>query len=158
MLPAHGYPKLKEYPHFFGHYGTAWQNQQREFPAFPGAILMTTNCIQKPLEYYKANIFTAGPVGWPGVAHISNRDFSPVIKKALEMPGFQADKEGKYVTVGFARNAVLSVADKIIGAVKKGHIKRFTEGEFWLPAENLLNEGVVTVATDNAARLGCIFH
>jgi hydroxylamine reductase len=125
MLPAHGYPKLKEYPHFYGHYGTAWQNQQREFPAFPGAILMTTNCIQKPLENYKGNIFTSGPVGWPGVRHIASRDFSPIIEKALMMPGFQADKEGKYVTVGFGRNAVLSVAGKIIEAVKNGRIKRF---------------------------------
>ncbi len=125
MLPAHGYPKLKKYPHFYGHYGTAWQNQQREFPAFPGAILMTTNCIQKPLENYKGNIFTSGPVGWPGVPHVAGKDFSTVIKKALEMPGFQADKEGKYVTVGFGRNAVLSVADKVIEAVKHGHIKRF---------------------------------
>jgi hydroxylamine reductase len=125
MLPAHGYPKLKWYPHFYGHYGTAWQNQQREFPAFPGAILMTTNCLQKPLENYKRNIFTTGPVGWPDVTHVASKDFSLVIKKALEMPGFEADKEGKYVTVGFARNAVLSVADKIIDAVKKGHIKRF---------------------------------
>lgn len=125
MLPAHGYPKLKRYPHFYGHYGTAWQNQQREFPAFPGAILMTTNCIQKPLENYKGNIFTAGTVGWPGVTHVANRDFTQVIQKALELPGFQADTEGKYVTVGFARNAVLSVAEKIVTAVKQGHIKRF---------------------------------
>jgi hydroxylamine reductase len=125
MLPAHGYPKLKRYKHFYGHYGTAWQNQQREFPAFPGAILMTTNCIQKPLENYKGNIFTTGTVGWPGVTHVANKDFSLVIRKALEMPGFQADTEGKYVTVGFARNAVLSVADKIIDAVKQGRIKRF---------------------------------
>jgi hydroxylamine reductase len=125
MLPAHGYPKLKKYPHFYGHYGTAWQNQQREFPAFPGAILMTTNCLQKPLENYKGNVFTSGPVGWPGVRHIASRDFSPVIEKALAMPGFQADQEGKYVTVGFGRNAVLSVAGKIIEAVKNGRIKRF---------------------------------
>jgi hydroxylamine reductase len=125
MLPAHGYPKLKKYPHFYGHYGTAWQNQQREFPGFPGAILMTTNCLQKPLENYKGNIFTSGPVGWPGVRHIASRDFSAVIEKALVMPGFQADKEGKYVTVGFGRNAVLSVAGKIIEAVKNGRIKRF---------------------------------
>jgi hydroxylamine reductase len=125
MLPAHGYPKLKQYKHFYGHYGTAWQNQQREFPVFPGAILMTTNCIQKPLENYKGNIFTAGTVGWPGVTHIANNDFTPVIQRALELPGFQQDTEGKYVTVGFARNAVLSVADKIITAVKQGHIKRF---------------------------------
>jgi len=124
MLPAHGYPKLKKHAHFYGHYGTAWQNQQREFAAFPGAILMTTNCIQRPMETYKHNIFTSGPVGWPETPHVAG-DFSPVIKRALEMPGFQADTEGKYVTVGFGRNAVLSVADKVIGAVKSGHIKRF---------------------------------
>jgi len=125
MLPAHGYPKLKKYAHFYGHYGTAWQNQQREFAAFPGAILMTTNCIQRPMESYKGNIFTSGPVGWPGTPHVTGEDFSPVIKRALEMPGFQADKEGKFVTVGFGRNAVLSVAGKIIDAVKSGHIRRF---------------------------------
>jgi len=125
MLPAHGYPKLKTYSHFYGHYGTAWQNQQREFAEFPGAILMTTNCIQRPMESYKGNIFTSGPVAWPGTPHVKGPDFSAVIKKALELPGFQADKEGKYVTVGFGRNAVLSVADKVIAAVKNGHIKRF---------------------------------
>ena len=125
MLPTHGYPKLKRYSHFYGHYGTAWQNQMREFAEFPGAILMTTNCLQRPVESYKSNIFTAGPVGYPGVPHVSGRDFSPVIKKALELPGFPADKEGKYVTVGFGRNAVLSVAGKIIEAVKNGHIKHF---------------------------------
>lgn len=125
MLPAHGYPKLKKYPHFHGHYGTAWQNQQREFATFPGAILMTTNCIQRPMKTYKGNIFTSGPVGWPGTPHVTNEDFSAVIKCALELPGFQADTEGKYVTVGFGRNAVLSVADKIIEAVKNGNIKRF---------------------------------
>jgi hydroxylamine reductase len=124
MLPAHGYPKLKAYPHFYGHYGTAWQNQQREFAEFPGAILMTTNCIQRPMDSYKGNIFTSGPVAWPGTPHVTN-NFSAVIQKALELPGFQADKEGKYVTVGFGRNAVLSVADKVIAAVKNGHIKRF---------------------------------
>jgi hydroxylamine reductase len=125
MLPAHGYPKLKAYPHFYAHYGTAWQNQQREFAAFPGAILMTTNCIQRPMESYKGNIFTSGPVAWPGTPHVKGPDFSAVINKALELPGFQADKEGKYVTVGFGRNAVLSVANKVIAAVKNGHIKRF---------------------------------
>ncbi|MEM3377846.1 MAG: hydroxylamine reductase [Candidatus Bathyarchaeia archaeon] len=125
MLPAHGYPKLKAYPHFYGHYGTAWQNQQREFAEFPGAIVMTTNCLQKPIESYKGNIFTSGPVGWPGTPHIAGRDFSPVIKRALELPGFPADREGKYVTVGFGRNAVLSGAGKIIDAVKSGRIKKF---------------------------------
>jgi len=125
MLPAHGYPRLKKFRHFHGHYGTAWQNQQKEFAAFPGAILMTTNCIQKPLENYKENIFTSGPVEWPGVTHIDGPDFSPVIEKASEMPGFSEDRDGKCVTVGFARNAVLSVAGKIVDAVKKGHIRHF---------------------------------
>ena len=125
MLPAHGYPKLKQYPHFYGHYGTAWQNQQKEFAAFPGAILMTTNCIQKPTETYKGNIFTSGPVGWPGATHIAGEDFSPVINKAIALPGFAEDIEGKTVMVGFARNAVLSVAGAVIDAVKKGQIKHF---------------------------------
>jgi hydroxylamine reductase len=125
MLPTHGYPKLKAYPNFYGHYGTAWQNQQKEFAAFPGAILMTTNCIQRPIESYKGNIFTTGPVGYPGVPHISGKDFSPVINKALELPGFPEDIEGKTVLVGFGRNAVLSVAGKVIESVKSGHIKRF---------------------------------
>lgn len=125
MLPAHGYPGLKKYTHLCGHYGTAWQNQQREFAMFPGAILMTTNCIQKPLEVYKDNIFTSGPVGWPGVTHIANDDFSPIIKKALAMPGFIEDKVGKTVMVGFARNAVLEVAGAIVDAVKKKEIRHF---------------------------------
>ena len=125
MLPAHGYPKLKAYSHFYGHYATAWQNQQREFAEFPGAILMTTNCLQRPTENYKGNLFTSGPVSWPGTPHIAGEDFSAVIKKALELPGFKADKEGKFVTVGFGRNAVLSVAGKVIEAVKSGHIRRF---------------------------------
>jgi len=125
MLPAHSYPQLKKYPHFYGHYGTAWQNQQKEFVAFPGAILMTSNCIQQPLDLYKPNIFTSGPVGWPRVTHVDNNDFSSVIKKALEMPGFTEDREGKYVTVGFARNSVMSVASQVVDAVKKGHIRHF---------------------------------
>jgi hydroxylamine reductase len=86
---------------------------------------MTTNCIQKPMESYSKNIFTTGPVGFPGVTHISGKDFSPVINKALELPGFQEDTEGKTVLVGFGRNAVLSVAGKVIDSVKSGHIKRF---------------------------------
>jgi hydroxylamine reductase len=125
MLPTHGYPKLKAYPHFYGHYGTAWQNQQKEFAQFPGAILMTTNCIQRPLETYSKNIFTAGPVGYPGVTHIEGKDFTPVIQKALELPGFPDDVAGKSVLVGFGHNAVLNVADKVIASVKAGHIKRF---------------------------------
>jgi len=125
MLPTHGYPKLKKYSHFYGHYGTAWQNQQKEFAEFPGAILMTTNCIQKPRDTYKDNIFTTGLVGWPGAAHIADKNFAPVIQKALTMPGFAADAEKGSVMVGFARNAVLGVADKVIEAVKNKAIRHF---------------------------------
>ncbi|PVX25718.1 MAG: hydroxylamine reductase [Candidatus Bathyarchaeum sp.] len=123
MLPAHGYPELKKYPHFYGHYGTAWQNQQKEFKAFPGAILMTTNCIQRPLKEYEDNIFTAGLVGWTGVPHIVDKDFSPVIEKALELQGFQEDINAKSVMVGFARNSILSVADKVVEAVKNKSLR-----------------------------------
>ena len=125
MLPTHGYPKLKKYSHFYGHYGTAWQNQQKEFAEFPGAILMTTNCIQKPRDTYKDNIFTTGLAGWPGAAHIPDKNFAPVIQKALTMPGFAADAEKGSVMVGFARNAVLGVADKVIEAVKNKAIRHF---------------------------------
>jgi len=125
MLPTHAYPKLKAYSHFYGHYGTAWFNQQKEFAHFPGAIVMTTNCIQRPTDIYTNNLFTTGPVGYPGVTHLKNKDFSLVIKKALELPGFLADKEDKTVLVGFGRNAVLNVADKVIQNVKDGHIKHF---------------------------------
>src|SRR5574341_424359 len=125
MLPTHGYPGLKKYAHFYGHYGTAWQNQQKEFAAFPGAIVMTTNCIQRPVESYKNNIFTTGLVGWPGVTHIADNNFAPVIKRALELPGFPEDATGKEVMVGFGRNAVLSVADKVIEAVKGRQIRHF---------------------------------
>ncbi len=125
MLPCHGYPELKKYRHFYGHYGTAWQNQQKEFAKFPGAIVMTTNCIQKPVKSYKDNIFTSGLVGWPGVVHISDKDFTPVIEKALAMPGFISDIHGKTVMTGFARNAVMGVADKVIEAVKNKDIRHF---------------------------------
>ncbi len=125
MLPCHGYPELKKYPHLYGHYGTAWQNQGKEFVHFPGAIVMTTNCIQKPKDSYKDNIFTTGLVGWPGVTHIADKDFSPVIEKALSLPGFPEDTDKGAVTVGFARNAVLGVADKVIEAVKSGAIRHF---------------------------------
>ncbi len=125
MLPTHGYPKLKAYPHFFGHYGTAWQNQIKEFGAFPGAILMTTNCIQKPQASYLPNIFTTGLVGWPGAVHVGNEDFSAVIKRALELPGFTDDEDRGTVNVGFGRNAVLGVAGAVIDAVKAGKIRHF---------------------------------
>jgi hydroxylamine reductase len=125
MLPAHGYPGLKRYSHFYGHYGTAWQNQQKEFSRFPGAIVMTTNCLQKPLDTYSGNIFTCGLVGWPGVRHIADGDFTPVTDRALQLQGFTEDQKGKEVMTGFARNAVLGVAETIIGAVKSGQIRHF---------------------------------
>ncbi|MFY9423969.1 MAG: hydroxylamine reductase [Bacillota bacterium] len=125
MLPAHGYPELKKHSHLVGNYGGAWQDQQREFSEFPGAILMTTNCIQKPRETYKGRIFTTGLVAWPGVTHIADKDFTPVIQAALEAPGFEEDGEERYITVGFARNAVLGVEDEVINAVKSGAIRHF---------------------------------
>ncbi|MBW2617682.1 MAG: hydroxylamine reductase [Deltaproteobacteria bacterium] len=129
MLPCHGYPGLKKYEHLYGHYGTAWQNQGKEFPLFPGAILMTTNCIQKPKGDTGEKIFTTGLVGWPDVPHIAghgpDKDFGPVIEKALALPGFEADEDNGSVTVGFGRNAVLGVADKIVEAVKSGAIRHF---------------------------------
>ncbi len=125
MLPCHGYPELKKFEHFYGHYGTAWQNQAKEFAAFPGAIVMTTNCIQKPKASYADNIFTTGLVGWPGVNHIADKNFTPVIEKALEMEGFAGDIDKGSVTVGFARNTVMSVADKIITAVRNKDLRHF---------------------------------
>jgi hydroxylamine reductase len=125
MLPTHGYPELKKYPHFYGHYGTAWQNQHKEFATFPGSIIMTTNCLQKPHESYKDNVFNCGLVGWPGIAQIQNNDYSPAIERALALPGFIEDVPGKTVMTGFGRNAVMSVADKVIDGVKSGAIKHF---------------------------------
>ncbi|MBD2484053.1 hydroxylamine reductase [Planktothrix sp. FACHB-1365] len=126
LLPAHGYPKLKQkYPHLYGHYGTAWQNQTREFAAFPGPIVMTTNCLMPPHQTYKNRVFTCGPVGWPDVTHLSSRDFTAVIKMALELPGFTETQEPRQVMTGFARNAVLNVADEVINAVKTGKIRHF---------------------------------
>ncbi|MFU8779870.1 MAG: hydroxylamine reductase [Kiritimatiellia bacterium] len=125
MLPAHGYPELKKYPHLAGNYGGAWQDQQKEFDAFPGAILMTTNCIQKPLETYKARIFTTGLVAWPGVEHVTEHKFQAVIDAALEAEGFSEDGPDDTILVGFGHHAVLGVADKVIDAVKAGQIKHF---------------------------------
>ncbi len=125
MLPAHGYPGLKKYPHLAGNYGGAWQDQQREFDEFPGAILMTTNCIQKPRASYRNRIFTCGLVAWPGAAHIADRNFKPVVDAALAAPGFAADGPAQTILVGFGHAAVLGVADKVIGAVKSGAIKHF---------------------------------
>lgn len=125
MLPAHGYPELKKHKHLVGNYGGAWQDQQKEFANFPGAILMTTNCIQEPRHHYKERIFTSGLVAWPGVTHIADGNFKPVIEAALAAPGFTADEPEQLSVVGFGHNAILGVADKVIDAVKAGAIKRF---------------------------------
>ena len=125
MLPCHAYPELKKYKHLVGNYGGAWQDQRKEFDAFPGAILMTTNCIQKPKDNYKGRIFTSGLVGCEDVTHISDGDFSPVIEAALAAPGFTEDGPEKSITVGFGHNAVLGAADKVVELVKTGKIKHF---------------------------------
>lgn len=123
MLPCNAYPGLKKYAHLVGNYGGAWQDQQKEFAEFPGAILMTTNCIQKPGSY-KGNIFTCGLVEWPGVRHLSD-DFAPLIESALAMPGFTEDAPKKEITIGFARESVMNVAGKVVDLVKAGRIRHF---------------------------------
>jgi hydroxylamine reductase len=132
LLPAHGYPKLKKrYPHLYGHYGTAWQNQTREFAKFPGAIVLTTNCLMPPHDTYTDKLFTIGPVGFPHLSYLPGEDqgipdFAPVIDKALELPGFtEIEAVTRTVNVGFAHNAVLSVADTVVEAVKQGKIRHF---------------------------------
>lgn len=136
MLPAHAYPELKKHKHLKGNYGTAWQNQKKEFENIPAPVLFTTNCIMPPLDNYKENIFTTSVVGFPGLKHIAadakgNKDFSAVIDLALKLGGYQEEKKmtgingGGFMTTGFARNTVLSVADKVIDAVKAGAIKHF---------------------------------
>ncbi len=125
MLPCNGYPGLKKYKHLAGNYGGAWQDQQKEFAAFPGSILMTTNCLQRPTNTYKDRIFNTGLVQFPGITHVDKKDFSPVIKAALNEKGFEHDEPEKYITVGFGHNAVMGVAGKVIDAVKAGKIKHF---------------------------------
>jgi hydroxylamine reductase len=124
MLPAHGYPGLKKYSHLAGNFGGAWQDQAKEFVNFPGAIIFNTNCIQRPAESYKDRLFTWGLVQWPDVSHIDGWDFSAVIEKAQQLPGFE-DKPGKEILTGFGHNAVLGVADKVIEGVKAGAIRHF---------------------------------
>jgi len=124
MLPCLAYPELKKYKHLVGNYGGAWQDQKKEFAEFPGAILMTTNCIQDP-QAYIGRIFTTGLVAWPNVVHVGDKNFQPVIDAALEAEGFAEDAPEQFITIGFGRNAVLGVADKVIDAVKAGQIKHF---------------------------------
>ena len=134
MLPAHGYPLLKKYPHLKGNFGTAWQNQQKEFTDIPAPVLFTTNCIMPPRDNYADRIYTTSVVGFPGLCHIEEKedgtkDFSPLIKQALKLGGYENDHSmsgingGHMLTTGFAHGAVLANADKIISAIKKGAIK-----------------------------------
>jgi len=132
MLPAHGYPELKKYPQLKGNFGTAWQNQQKEFENIPAPVLFTTNCLMPPKASYKDRVFTTDVVQFPELVHIgSEKDFTPVINKALELGGYAEDKQltgingGTELTTGFARNTVMSVAGTVIDAVKTGAIKHF---------------------------------
>jgi hydroxylamine reductase len=135
MLPAHGYPELKKHTHLKGNFGTAWQNQQKEFANVPGAFLFTTNCLMPPKPTYIDRVFTTAVVAYPGLVHISDndgkKDFTPIIEKALELGGWAEDKHftgingGSVLTTGFAHNTVLGAADTVIQAVKDGAIKHF---------------------------------
>ncbi len=130
MLPAHGYPKLSVYPQLMGNYGTAWQNQQKEFDSLPAPILFTTNCLMPPRPSYADRVFTTEVVSYPGMVHIAeDKDFSPVIEKALELGGFPEDKTftgingGTVVTTGFGHAAVLASTEKILRLIKDGRIR-----------------------------------
>lgn len=130
MLPAHGYDGLKKYKHLVGNFGSAWQNQQKEFDDIPGCILMTTNCLMQPRESYKDRIYSTSVVGWEGIKHIKAdengyKDFSEIINKALELGGYDEDEECKEILVGFGHKTTLSNAEKIVSAVNDGNIKHF---------------------------------
>lgn len=135
MLPAHSYPELIKYSHLKGNFGTAWQNQQKEFDGIPAPVVYTTNCLMPPKASYADQIFTTSVVGYPGLKRIEvkdgKKDFSPVIEKSLQLGGWEEDKQftgingGSELMTGFARNTVLGVADTLIGAVKSSDIKHF---------------------------------
>ena len=132
MLPAHAYPKLKKYSHLKGNFGTAWQNQQKEFDNIPGAILYTTNCLMPVKPSYADRVFTTEVVSYPEIVHIGEeKDFTPVIEKALALGGYTKERHmtgingGAQVTTGFSHGTVLSVADQVIEAVKNGDVKHF---------------------------------
>ncbi|MFQ1856321.1 hydroxylamine reductase [Aeromonas veronii] len=126
MLPALAYPFFKQYPHLVGNYGSAWQNQQKEFANFPGAVVMTSNCIIDPnVGNYSDRIFTRSIVGWPGVTHLEGDDFSAVIAKALALDGFKHTELEHFITIGFARNALMQAAPAVIEKVKAGEISHF---------------------------------
>ncbi|PPA28571.1 hydroxylamine reductase [Aeromonas jandaei] len=126
MLPALAYPFFKQYPHLVGNYGSAWQNQQKEFANFPGAVVMTSNCIIDPnVGNYSDRIFTRSIVGWPGITHLEGDDFSAVIAKAQALEGFKHTELEHFITIGFARNALMQAAPAVIEKVKAGEISHF---------------------------------
>ncbi|NMC86232.1 MAG: hydroxylamine reductase [Anaerolineaceae bacterium] len=129
LLPGNAYPGLKKFKHLIGNFGGAWQNQQKEFDHLPGCVIMTTNCLMEPRDSYQDRIFTSGVVGFANMTHIEEengrKDFSPVIQKAIALGGWQEDEPEKRILTGFARNAVLSQADKVVEAVKTGKISHF---------------------------------
>ncbi|WP_299794027.1 hydroxylamine reductase [uncultured Shewanella sp.] len=160
MLPALAYPELKKYPHLVGNYGSAWQNQQKEFANFPGAVVMTSNCIIDPnVGNYADRIFTRSIVGWPGVTHLVGDDFTPVIEKALALDGFTYDEIPHLITIGFARNALMAAAPAVVENVKNGSIKHFflvggCDGD---KAERSYFTDIATQAPDDSVilTLGC---
>ena len=132
MLPAHAYPELRKYPQLKGNFGTAWQNQQKEFADIPAPILFTTNCLMPPKKSYADRVFTTEVVAYPGMVHIDDeKDFTPVIEKALKLGGYQEDRQftgingGTQVMTGFGHGTILSMADQVIDAVKSGAIRHF---------------------------------
>ena len=132
MLPAHAYPELKKYPQLKGNFGTAWQNQQKEFADIPAPILFTTNCLMPPKKSYADRVYTTEVVAYPGMVHIDDeKDFTPVIEKALELGGYPEDRQftgingGTEVVTGFGHGTILSVADQVVDAVKTGAIRHF---------------------------------
>lgn len=134
MLPAHGYPQLKKYPHLAGNFGTAWQSQQKEFDNIPAPVLFTTNCLMPPRPSYQDRVYTTSVVGYEGLTHITgdengNKDFTPLIEQAQKLGGYKHDHSmsgingGHMLTTGFAHGTVLANAEKVIDAIKKGTIK-----------------------------------
>jgi len=159
MLPGNSYPELKKHKHLVGHWGTAWQNQKIDFAAFPGSILMTTNCIIQPMKSYKHRIFTRNAVGWSGVTHLGDgEDMKPLIDAALKEPGFvTTETKAKPITIGYGKDTILSVAGAVVDGVKVGAVKRFffiggcdgTEGErsyFTDIAKAVPEDGIILTA------------
>lgn len=160
LMPANAYPGLKKYAHLVGNYAGAWQDQQKDFDAFPGAIVMTSNCLINPeIRGYANRLFTAGPVGWAGIPHITDHDFTPAIECALAQPGFAEDGPDETVAAGFARSTVLGVADTLLGMIAKGEVKNmFLIGgcDGARPGRNYFHDLAVATPKDSLVlTLGC---